>query len=356
MSRGQINQTFGTASNQNQDYTTNATTAFGKAQGDVNLGQGDVNTFQSQLAKFKAANPYVQGGEYAISQNQSLADTANAGAIATRQALESAAVHGGANPAPAIAGAEEVAQQNQRTLGSEEAKANQERITGEAGYNEKALGGYRTAGEMQNAVTGQQGTLASQQGQLGQDALKTALGAAEWHDPAADEWNKVAGNVTEMTASALLCPARGSLYLLANGAEMPVELLRAGDELMGIDGEAEKVEEIQTATSPVLRIETDEGHAIRVSRVHAFALPKGGFVVASHCLGKTILTGKLGQGRIRSVSPGGVDTVFNVITGGSHTYRANGLWSLGVGEAERVTSMNDWDKIADAMPVKTGVA
>jgi len=28
--------------------------------------------------------------------------------------------------------------------------------------------------------------------------------------------------------------------------------------------------------------------------------------------------------------------VFNVITNGSHTYRADGIWALGVGRAERV--------------------
>jgi hypothetical protein len=190
VSRGQINQTFGTAAAENTAYNANAQDAFGKAQADLGTEQNAVNSYESQLSKFSAANPYVKGGEYATSQNQSLADTANAGANATAQALQTAAVHSGTNPAQAIAASEEVSQQNQRTLGNQEATDTTSRIGSEAGYNEKALSGYQTGEQMQSQITGQQGTLAEQQGGLAQGALGTELGAAEWHDPAADAWNQ----------------------------------------------------------------------------------------------------------------------------------------------------------------------
>ena len=41
--------------------------------------------------------------------------------------------------------------------------------------------------------------------------------------------------------------------------------------------------------------------------------------------------------------------VFNVITDGSHTYRADGMWSLGVGEAERAVSMDKWQEIGERL-------
>ena len=341
MSRGQINQTFDTASNENKDYTANAQSGFTAAQ-------NDIGTYQSQLAKFAGSNPYVQGGEYSTSQNQVLANTANAGANANAQVLQDAAVHGGANPAQAIAASEQVAQQGQRNLGEAEATANQQRVGAEAGYNEKTLGGYQV-------VPGMQGNLANEQGELANQDLNTALGAASWHDPAADKWNGAAANTAQAVGSFWGCPARGSLYLMSDGTETVVENLQVGNYLMGIDDEPELVEEIETGSAPILRIETEDGHVLRVSRVHAFALPRGGFVVASRCLGKTIVTAG-GSSRIRKVSSDGVETVYNIITGGSHTYRANGLWSLGVGEAERATSMEDWNKIADTMPVEMGVA
>lgn len=149
---------------------------------------------------------------------------------------------------------------------------------------------------------------------------------------------------------ASVCPAKGSLYLMADGSEKPVETLKVGDVITGIDGEPERIEEIQSAVTPVLRIETDDGFIVRNSRVHAFALPAGGFVVAMYSMGETIVTAK-GKGKVISVKWDGNDEVFNVITDGSHTYRADGVWALGVGEAERQVSMNRWNEIGDGLAV-----
>jgi hypothetical protein len=154
---------------------------------------------------------------------------------------------------------------------------------------------------------------------------------------------EAAGNI-----AGAICPAKGSLYLVPGDKEVPVETLKVGDEIMGIDGEAQVIEEIQTAQVPILRVTTDNGFTARNSRVHAFALPAGGFVVAIHALGKTLLT-TTGKGKVISVEDAGVETVFNIITNGSHTYRADGIWALGVGEAERCVSMSTWNRIGDKL-------
>lgn len=144
------------------------------------------------------------------------------------------------------------------------------------------------------------------------------------------------------------CPATGSLYLMADGTEKQVESLIVGDKIMGIDDEPQTIEEIQMSQSSVLRITTDDGHAARNSPVHAFALPRGGFVVAIHALGKTILSAN-GPTRVMDVKWDGEDWVFNIITDGSHTYRADGIWALGVGEAERHVSMSAWARVGDRL-------
>jgi hypothetical protein len=77
-------------------------------------------------------------------------------------------------------------------------------------------------------------------------------------------------------------------------------------------------------------------------------LPKGGFTVAARSLGKTILTAD-GPSQVISVEPAGKAFVFNIITDGSHSYRADGIWALGVGDAERHIGMNEWAMIGDRM-------
>ncbi len=180
---------------------------------------------------------------------------------------------------------------------------------------------------------------------LGNQATQTGIQAGQ------NGWFQNLMSLTSQGAqvgAAALCPARGSLYLMADETERPVENLRVGDLIAGIDGEPEVIQEIQSAMSPVLHIRTEDGFETRNSRVHAFALPSGGFVVAMFSLGKTIRTAN-GESKVVSVAWDGNDEVFNVITDGSHTYRADGVWALGVGEAERQVSMNRWNEIGDRL-------
>lgn len=147
------------------------------------------------------------------------------------------------------------------------------------------------------------------------------------------------------------CPAKGSPYLTFHGKYVPVEDLRVGDVLKGIEGDPQVIEEIESVISPVIRVITENGYVARNSYSHAFALPGGGFVVAYKSEGRVVKTAA-GPSRVISVTPDGEDLVFNVITGGSHTYEASGIWALGVGEAERHISMETWREIGAKMAEK----
>lgn len=321
MSRSQQNQVYDQEQKTNQTYNQNAQNAFQQAQ------QG-VTDYKNQLGKFTASNPYTQGGEFQTSMNKQLGDTANAGAKSAAQAIQSAAVRTGSNPAGAIAASEAIADQNERNLATQEGNADAQRIGNEAGYNQTALSATAIPEQMQD-------TLAQQQAATAQGAAGTEEQAAQTPSFMDMLGNGLiqAGVGFASGAGGAMCPARGSLLLMADGSEKPVELLEEGEQILGFDGEPQRIEGIESDLTPVLLVETDAGHRLRVSRSHSFALPAGGFAEAWAVLGRKIVADK--AAKVVAIRRGGLDVVYNVITDGSHTYRANGLWSLGMGESER---------------------
>jgi hypothetical protein len=89
------------------------------------------------------------------------------------------------------------------------AGANQERIGQEAGYNEKALGGYQAVPGMQGQVTGQQEGLAKDEGELAAGALGTEQKAGEmpsWLEQQQQAANSIA------TAAATHCWIAAELW------------------------------------------------------------------------------------------------------------------------------------------------
>lgn len=150
------------------------------------------------------------------------------------------------------------------------------------------------------------------------------------------------------TAAAGLCPAEGSRYRMADGSDALVESLKVGDLIRGIDGEDQIIERIESELAPCIEVKFENGFTIRNSYTHAFALPYGGFTVASRSMGKTVPT-EHGISKVVSITPVGVLRVFNVMTDGSHTYMANGIWSVGVGDAERHVSMEEWREIGEKL-------
>jgi hypothetical protein len=149
MSRGQENQVFNSAQQQNATQAGNAQSSYTQAQQDI----GD---YAQQAATFAAENPYVQGGEYQTAQNQSLANTADASGQSAGQAIQGAAVRTGQNAGGAVAGTEAMQQQNERNLAAQEATANQQRIGSQATYNAEAVKNAEVPAQLETALSGQQ--------------------------------------------------------------------------------------------------------------------------------------------------------------------------------------------------------
>jgi hypothetical protein len=145
MSRGQQSQIFQTTSGQQGQ-------AFGNAENSLSLAQTDVGDYQSQLGKYAAANPYGEGGEFQSAQNQVLANTADASAQAAGAKLQGIAERTGQNPAGAISATEAMQQGNERSLASQEAAANAERLGAGAQYGKSVLQGYGEVPGMEEGI------------------------------------------------------------------------------------------------------------------------------------------------------------------------------------------------------------
>jgi hypothetical protein len=184
LSRAQESQVEGTATNQNAGYYNDAQNSYAAAQ-------GDVEDYKDQLAKYKASNPYVQGGQFQTTTNQMLADTADAGARAAGERLQSQALRTGQNSAGSVAATEQMEQQGTRTLSADEARANQERIVAGAGYGRNVLQATQAPAEMESRLAGQQAEAAG-------GVLNTAQKAGEtpsWWDQFGDEAAKGFGQM-----------------------------------------------------------------------------------------------------------------------------------------------------------------
>lgn len=178
MSRPQINAVNDTASSQNKGY-------YNDAQNSYVQSQNDIGDYQDQLSKYASSNPYVEGGQFQTDSNKVIANTNDAGARAAGEKLQSQALRTGQNSAGDVAATEQLEQQGTRDTAAEEAKANQQRIEGDAGYNKSTL--QATEFPAQFAAG-----MASSMSGAANKALDTQLGAASWKDPAADTWNKEA--------------------------------------------------------------------------------------------------------------------------------------------------------------------
>jgi hypothetical protein len=331
-----------------------------QVQGEGTTIFGDANQVFNKVTG--ALNGIIAGGPgqngWSASENAArTAQTVQAGAAEARNlkgaaASSVAAIGGGNTVAPA--GSTQAIVQNADIQAASDTAAglNQNQIANaEAGRSEfnAAIQGEENATQSFNpASTANQTSISANQSAF--QSQQEMDNQSNW---AMNDIMKLGVAGAQGFSSMMMCPAEGSQYLVADDLEVPVETLRVGGLIMGIDGELQTIEEIQTALSPIVRVETEDGFVSRSSRVHAFALPHGGFVVAIHALGKTIRT-KAGTSKVKSVSFDGVELVFNVITDGSHTYRADGVWALGVGEAERVVSMETWNRIGDKLTMAKG--
>jgi hypothetical protein len=150
MSRSQQTSTYNTASGESQQNNQNAQNSYGQAQNAV--GQ-----YQNQLAGFVSGNPYTAGGEYDQTINAGLANTSNAASNSLAGNLQSQSLKTGQNSAANAATAANAAQQNEQNLSSQEASAQQQRISDEAGYNQQALSASAVPEQMESSLYGTAG-------------------------------------------------------------------------------------------------------------------------------------------------------------------------------------------------------
>lgn len=165
MSRGQSTQTFNTAASENAAN-------FGNAQNALGAAQNDIGSYQNQLASFVSGNPYQAGGEYDRTINQGLTNVSDSGANSLQGALQSQALRTGQNSAANAATAASAAAQNTRNLSSDLASAQQQRIAGQAGYNQAALQASAVPAQMESSLYGAAGGQGNQE-------LGTEEGAAQ---------------------------------------------------------------------------------------------------------------------------------------------------------------------------------
>jgi hypothetical protein len=129
-------------------------------------------------------------------------------------------------------------------------------------------------------------------------------------------------------AGAVLCPAEGSLLLMADGSEKSVEELVTGDEILGLEGPLE-IEEIHARVLPIIQVCTENGYSARNSATHCF-VSGDGFIIAAKARSETVDTFR-GPSKVISVEYAGTARVFSIVTKGSHSYCADGVWAYGVG-------------------------
>jgi len=135
--------------------------------------QADINSGQSNLAKFAANNPYVQGGQAQTVENQQVANTADATAAGAAAKNQQQSQRTGQNASAGVAAGEAEAQQAQRTAGSQEAGATQSRLAAGSQYGEDVLkAGDTLTAEQANLSSNLTGEAQGQEG-IGEQAAQT---------------------------------------------------------------------------------------------------------------------------------------------------------------------------------------
>ena len=121
MSRAQQGETFDQSQELSKSNASNAQTS-------ENATQADIKNQQSQLAKFAADNPYVEGGQMETTTNRQLAGTADSTAAAAKAGNQQLAQRTGQNASTGVAAGEAEQQAAQTTLATQGAGATESRL------------------------------------------------------------------------------------------------------------------------------------------------------------------------------------------------------------------------------------
>jgi len=141
--------------------------------------------------------------------------------------------------------------------------------------------------------------------------------------------------------AAAACPCEGAMILQMDGTEKPIQACKKGDLWQGIDGEScELLEDPAPVGKESVSVTADK-FTTRVSDSHTLILASGGYVYAHAAQGKQVTCGRgspmdqLSRSllpdeylHVATVEPIGIQIVYMVNIGGSHSYRVDGFWSL----------------------------
>lgn len=127
--------------------------------------------------------------------------------------------------------------------------------------------------------------------------------------------------------SAVMCPVKGSLILMADGTWKAVEKLKAGDQTRAIDGSADTVEaDPVIAIQKVVLVHTKDT-SVKVSTSHYFDRVGCGCTRADQSLGQFINTSD-GKQQITGVIAVEPQEVCYFLTLPSNSYNVDGFWSM----------------------------
>lgn len=127
--------------------------------------------------------------------------------------------------------------------------------------------------------------------------------------------------------AAAACPCEDALMLMHDGTEMPVQDTRKGMEFRGIDGNpCMLLADPRVVVRDAVEVGTIEGRT-RVSVEHTFALPLGGYEFAFKSTALNVRY-KDEIATVLETKTIGAQRVYALEIGGSHSYRADGFWSL----------------------------
>src|ERR1700733_2497564 len=225
----------------NQTYGTQATESYNSAQGD--LAQASTDQTNLRAGKNVGANPYLNP-TYLAAVNKLRSGSLDQQNNAADAQIRSNQVRTGGENGTATNGAiSNLALQKMRLgnqLGAEQTASD---WTKNIGYQLNLAQQPLQAAGLQ---TGLYST--AQRGQ------SSALNDLTQEDLAQKQIAATTISAAGGAAGGAACPARGSLYLMADGSEKPVESLTIGELIAGIDDEAQEIEEIQSGLAQIVRV------------------------------------------------------------------------------------------------------
>jgi hypothetical protein len=184
--------------------------------------------------------------------------------------------------------------------------------------NNIASGNAATGASTSTAAAGNSGSSSAgiygTAGQQTPSTLNSVLGAAG-----------TAGSGAAMGAQ--MCPADGCMILMANGALKKVELIVAGDLLLGMDLLDDEVIDIQPTLQSVCLVSTAERQTT-VSNSHTFERHDGGYAFAWKSEGEMLSLVGGGQRVVGVIPLMEKKMCRHIMLKRSHGYCCDGFWSL----------------------------